>query len=144
MASLVEHAPAKVNLTLPCSAVAPTDITSSTAWWCSRMGDRVTFAPGDELTLVLRGETATARRPRQPRAQGGARACERRIPLKLGPFMLDKRLPVAAGLGGGSADAAAALRLIAGANRITRDDTRCSRRRATVRTCRCASIPARG
>ena len=36
--------------------------------------------------------------------------------VKLGRFRLVKQLPVAAGLGGGSADAAAALRLIARAN----------------------------
>ena len=36
--------------------------------------------------------------------------------VKLGRFRLVKQLPVAAGLGGGSADAAAALRLIASAN----------------------------
>lgn len=44
--------------------------------------------------------------------------------LKLGAFTLDKQLPVAAGIGGGSADAAAALRLLARANGIALDDVR--------------------
>jgi 4-diphosphocytidyl-2-C-methyl-D-erythritol kinase len=44
--------------------------------------------------------------------------------LKLGDFILDKVLPVAAGIGGGSADAAAALRLLAQANGLALDDSR--------------------
>ena len=48
-----------------------------------------------------------------------------RVPgLKLGEFTLDKVLPVAAGIGGGSADAAAALRLLARANGLAIDDPR--------------------
>ncbi len=39
-------------------------------------------------------------------------------------FSLDKVLPVAAGIGGGSADAAAALRLLAQANGLALDDPR--------------------
>ena len=54
-----------------------------------------------------------------------ARALAERVEgLKLGRFALTKRLPVAAGIGGGSADAAAALRLLARANRIALDDPR--------------------
>ena len=44
--------------------------------------------------------------------------------LKGGRFLLEKNVPVAAGLGGGSADAAAAIRLIARANAIALDDPR--------------------
>jgi 4-diphosphocytidyl-2-C-methyl-D-erythritol kinase len=44
--------------------------------------------------------------------------------LKLGAFALDKVLPVAAGIGGGSADAAAALRLLARLNDLSLDDPR--------------------
>jgi 4-diphosphocytidyl-2-C-methyl-D-erythritol kinase len=44
--------------------------------------------------------------------------------LKAGSFTLHKVLPVAAGIGGGSADAAAALRLLAKANSLPIDDSR--------------------
>ena len=48
-----------------------------------------------------------------------------RVPdLKVGDFTLDKVLPVAAGIGGGSADAAAALRLLAQVNGLAIDDPR--------------------
>ncbi|MCW5692384.1 MAG: 4-(cytidine 5'-diphospho)-2-C-methyl-D-erythritol kinase [Pseudolabrys sp.] len=44
--------------------------------------------------------------------------------LKGGRFSLDKHIPVAAGIGGGSADAAAALRLLARLNELSFDDAR--------------------
>ena len=53
-----------------------------------------------------------------PRCASASRGC------RPGAFSLDKNLPVAAGLGGGSADAAAALRLLARANDLAPDDPR--------------------
>ena len=44
--------------------------------------------------------------------------------MTLGRFRLVKRLPVAAGIGGGSADAAAALLMLAGANGLSAQDGR--------------------
>ena len=54
-----------------------------------------------------------------------ARLLAERVPgMKAGSFTLDKVLPVAAGIGGGSADAAAALRLLAQLNGLAPDDPR--------------------
>ena len=54
-----------------------------------------------------------------------AAALAARVPgLKGGQFFLEKQIPVAAGIGGGSADAAAALRLLARANGLALDDAR--------------------
>jgi 4-diphosphocytidyl-2-C-methyl-D-erythritol kinase len=124
-ALLVESAPAKVNLTLRVFGRRSDgyhEIESLVAF--AEFGDRLRFSPGGGLTLAVNGPTAAkvgdidgnlvlkAAREMTARQNG----------LTLGAFQLDKRLPVAAGLGGGSADAAAALRLIARANGLTLDD----------------------
>jgi 4-diphosphocytidyl-2-C-methyl-D-erythritol kinase len=124
---LVESAPAKVNLTLRVvgrRADGYHDIESLVTF--ADIADRLALTPGDALTLTVDGPSA---------AQSGAeadnlvlkaaRALGARVSgLRTGAFRLEKNLPVAAGLGGGSADAAAALRLLARANKLTPDDPR--------------------
>ena len=92
----------------------------------AREGDRLSFAPGKALSLTVRGLTAKQAGPLDDNlVLKAANALAAEIPdLKLGRFTLDKRLPVAAGLGGGSSDAGAALRLLARANRLKLDDRR--------------------
>ena len=122
-----EKAPAKVNLTLRVlgrRADGYHEIESLVAF--AGVGDAVTFRPGGALALAVGGPTAAAAGDVADNlVLKAARALAERVEgLKLGRFTLSKRLPVSAGLGGGSADAAAALRLLARANRMTPDDPR--------------------
>jgi 4-diphosphocytidyl-2-C-methyl-D-erythritol kinase len=80
------------------------------------LGDQIAFEPDAELELVAEGPFAHALAGENLILKA-ARAVRASVPrVKLGRFSLVKNLPVAAGIGGGSADAAAALRLIARAN----------------------------
>src|SRR6516165_5336428 len=126
-AARAEKAPAKVNLTLRVlgrRADGYHDIESLVAF--AGVGDALTFAPNGALALAMRGPTAAAAGDVADNlVLKAARALAERVEgLTLGRFTLSKRLPVSAGLGGGSADAAAALRLLARANRIAPDDPR--------------------
>jgi 4-diphosphocytidyl-2-C-methyl-D-erythritol kinase len=124
---LADVAPAKVNLTLHVLGRRPDGyhaIESLVAF--ADVGDRLTFTPGVALELDVTGPTA------QAAGAGGdnlvlqaARALAERVEgLRLGCFKLEKLLPVAAGLGGGSSDAAAALRLLSRVNDLSLDDAR--------------------
>ena len=122
-----ERAPAKINLTLHVlgrRADGYHDIESLVVF--AGVGDVLTFTPGAALALAVSGPTAAAAGDVADNlVLSAARALAERVErLTLGRFALSKRLPVAAGLGGGSADAGAALRLLAGANAIACDDPR--------------------
>ena len=121
------RAPAKVNLTLHVlgrrtDGWHELDSVVAFAGCC----DWLAFAPADALRLTIDGPTAPAAGPVDGNlVLSAARALAERVPrLRLGRFHLRKALPVAAGLGGGSSDAAAALRALAAANGLAPDDGR--------------------
>ena len=122
-----ELAPAKINLTLRVvgrRADGYHELESFVVF--ADFGDRLSFAPGGALALTVNGPTAVqAGDGADNLVLKAARALAGLIPgLVLGNFHLEKQLPVAAGIGGGSADAAAALRLLARANGLAADDPR--------------------
>ena len=109
-------APAKINLWLHVTGRRPDgyrELDSLVAF--ADVGDRLSAAPAQELTLTVSGPFAAAldagadnlvlRAARSLAAHCG-------IPAQAA-LHLHKNLPVASGIGGGSADAAAALRLCA-------------------------------
>lgn len=126
-AALVEHAPAKINLTLHVlGRRADGYHTLESLVVFASVHDLLTLRPGGEARLTVRGGNVAAIGPAADNLvlRAAARLAEETGKLKLGHFTLHKRLPVAAGIGGGSADAAAALRLLARANRLSLRDRR--------------------
>jgi 4-diphosphocytidyl-2-C-methyl-D-erythritol kinase len=126
-ATRAERARAKINLTLRVIGRRPDgyhDLESLVVF--ASVGDTLSFAPGRALALTVDGPTAEAAGKLDDNlVLKAARALAERVEgLKVGRFALSKRLPVAAGVGGGSSDAAAALRLLARANGIALDDPR--------------------
>jgi 4-diphosphocytidyl-2-C-methyl-D-erythritol kinase len=124
---LSEIGRAKVNLTLRVIGRRVDgyhDLESLVAF--ADCADRLTFTPGPELKLETTGPLAQAcGAPSDNLVLKAAVLLAARVSdLKLGAFTLEKVLPVAAGIGGGSADAAAALRLLARHNNLSLDDER--------------------
>jgi len=120
-------APAKINLTLRIlgrRADGFHELESLVAF--ASFGDRLTFWPGAPLELKVAGPMAAVAGPlTENLVLRAVRELAGRIEgLALGRFALTKRLPSGAGLGGGSADAAAALRLIVKVNQLRLDDAR--------------------
>ncbi|HSI40464.1 MAG TPA: 4-(cytidine 5'-diphospho)-2-C-methyl-D-erythritol kinase [Xanthobacteraceae bacterium] len=126
-ASFTERAPAKVNLTLRVLGRREDGyhaLASLVAF--AGIGDGLAFRPGGAFALETSGPMAQAAGAADRNlVLVAAQALAARVPnLIAGRFHLTKRLPVSAGLGGGSADAAAALRLLARANALAPDDPR--------------------
>ncbi len=117
MALLKTMAPAKVNLFLhvgPVKANGRHELDSLVVFADERAADHLSAETADELSLDVSGPFAPVAGPvgdnlvlRAAEALRAASGCQKGARLRLG-----KWLPVAAGIGGGSADAAAALRLL--------------------------------
>ena len=124
---LIERAPAKINLSLHILGRRPDGWHALESLVCfAGYADLLSLTPGGALSLTLEGPTAQAAGAGDDNlVLRAARALAERVPgLATGAFHLTKRLPVAAGIGGGSADAAAALRLLARTNGLSLDDPR--------------------
>ena len=127
MTATLWRAPAKVNLTLHILGRREDgfhELDSIVAF--AGVGDRLRFDPDAPLGLDVMGPTAVAAGPNTDNlVLRATRALAERVSgLRLGRFTLFKHLPVAAGLGGGSSDAAAGLRALADANGLATDDPR--------------------
>jgi 4-diphosphocytidyl-2-C-methyl-D-erythritol kinase len=127
MPVLSDEARAKVNLTLRVNgrrADGFHDLESVVAF--ADCADRLTLTPGSDLDLKMSGPLAQACGETSDNlVLKAARLLAERVPdMKAGSFSLDKALPVAAGIGGGSADAASALRLLSQLNGLALDDPR--------------------
>ncbi|MGH6847023.1 MAG: 4-(cytidine 5'-diphospho)-2-C-methyl-D-erythritol kinase [Methylocella sp.] len=122
---LTERAPAKINLTLHVTGRrADGWHTLESFVALSRGGDTLSLTEGEPRALSIDGPAAAACGNLDDNlVLRAARHFAERFPgARLGSFHLVKRLPVAAGLGGGSSDAAAALRLLARANALSIGD----------------------
>lgn len=115
MDHIAEKAPAKVNLTLRVPGRRPDgfhEISSLVVF--AGVGDSVELTASENPSFTIKGPFASA-------LTGDGNLVEQAVALFAQMFpdvppvsvTLDKQLPVAAGLGGGSADAAATLRLLA-------------------------------
>ena len=124
---LSELAPAKVNLSLEIlgrRADGYHDLASLVAF--ADAGDMLHLTPSTyrDVTLATTGLFAAAIQGDNLILRAARLFLDHAPQARGGHFVLDKRLPVASGIGGGSSDAAAAIRLLARANALAAPDWR--------------------
>jgi 4-diphosphocytidyl-2-C-methyl-D-erythritol kinase len=122
---LNERAAAKINLTLHVRGrLANGYHALESLVLFAGVHDRLSLQPADDLALTVTGPRGGSTGPlAENLVVKAANALAARVSgLKWGHFTLLKRLPAAAGIGGGSADAAAALRLLAQLNGLSLAD----------------------
>lgn len=117
-ARIVELARPKVNLTLKVLGRRPDGYHAleSLVAFADAPADVVALLPGREPTVAVTGPGSSAILGENLIARALRLAAEAAPQLRLGAVTLDKHLPVAAGIGGGSSDAAAVLRALMRAN----------------------------
>lgn len=121
MTATVEIAPAKLNLALHVRGRLPDGRHAiETIFAFCTEGDRLAGERAEEISLELTGPFAKKLAGEDDNLViQAARMLRERASVNDGAaLVLDKRLPVASGIGGGSADAAAALRLLTSLWRI--------------------------
>lgn len=116
MIRLSEPAPAKLNLALHVRGRLPDGRHAiETLFAFCTDGDRLQGEPGGELSLEIGGPFAEGLSSTDNLVLDAARSLADAAGVDAGArLILNKKLPIASGIGGGSADAAAALRLLTG------------------------------
>ena len=123
----VEQAPAKLNLALHVRARRADGYHDlETLFAFARDGDTIAVAPAASASLTIAGPFATGlgAGPDNLVARAAVAFCTAFAPAAAHAITLTKRLPVASGIGGGSADAAATLRALARLHGVPADDGR--------------------
>ena len=112
--ALAEPAPAKLNLALHVRGRLPDGRHAlETLFAFCTDGDKLEAEEADDLDLEISGPFAEGLSPEDNLVLRAARALRDAAGVADGArLLLTKKLPVASGIGGGSADAAAALRLL--------------------------------
>jgi 4-diphosphocytidyl-2-C-methyl-D-erythritol kinase len=127
-------APAKINLTLEIRGRRADGYhqLESLVAFAIDAADDVSLRPGPGFSLTVEGSEAGELSGENLIARVAHAIGDARPDLTIGAFRLTKRLPVASGIGGGSADAAAAIRLIAAVNDIADPHAEFARLAATL------------